>query len=511
MDASARRRRLGWLLIALALVAGLWLRARHLTLHPFWLDEAYSAFAADKGYRFIWTVLPGYETHPPFYSAALRTWTLIAGDSLGAYRSLGVLIGMLILPVVWLAGREMERGLGRKPWTIAIPAILLVAVLPSLVDTARLVRPYYLLTFVNAVGIWSVLRLARVHRETGMLDDLAWRTYLATLALLFWLHNLGALYVAGMGLGLLILIGPVELLRHHARRVLVGHALVAAIALPALLILVDQASAWTHSTWLTFNGNALFDNILLIFGLPGLFGLAVALLLAGLTLGNAGRSRMPLALLAIAVTPMLLALVLTFTVAPVFLPRTLVASGIPLVMLVAASADHSALLRVAFAMLLVLAFERVVQVEQLPPEQNWYGAVRWLTPRLAPGDRIYAYPNEGALPLRYALRDLEQTASIRQIPSEVPARDPSGWYPTGSRGVQSLPTARLTEIANDPVSRATPTIWLLRLGPNAYDKEDDFLHILARTRTPVARFTDRDIDIVGLRSAQPATPEQAKP
>ena len=513
MDFSTKQVRLGWLVIGIALIAGLWLRGRNLTQHPFWLDEAYSAFAADNGYAFIWSILPSYETHPPFYSAVLRSWSLMAGNSLDGYRSLGVVAGLLILPVILMAGRELERGLDRKAWSIAIPALLFAATLPSLVDTARLVRPYYLLSLVNACGVWSVLRLARVRRETGTIEGRAWWVYLASLALLFWLHNLGALYVAALGLGLLILIGPQELLRDHWQRFLIGHALVAATALPAFMILLDQAPAWAHSTWLRFDGTDLFGNVLLIFGLPGLFGLTAALLLGGATLIASGRNRAPIALLVMAGTPTLLALALTLMIAPVFLPRTLVASGIPLILMIAGGADRGLLVRVTFTMLLGLAFIRVIQVQQLPPEQDWYGAIRWLSPRLAHRDRVYAYPNEGALPLRYALRDLNRAAAIRQIPSEVPARDPAGWYPTGSRGVQSLPATRLQEIANDPVSRETPTIWLLRLGPAAYDKQDNFLNILKRNRAEVAHYTDRDIDIVGLRarSPQPAPPKQTEP
>lgn len=513
MSLSITRLRLGWLLIGMALLVGVWLRARNLTEHPFWLDEAYSAFAADRGYAFILTVLPGYETHPPFFSALLRSWTLIAGDSLGAYRAFGAVGGILILPFVWMAARELERGLDRTTWSIAIPALLLAASLPSLVDTARLVRPYYALSLANAFGLWSVLRLARIYRETATLDRASWWAYLASLVFLFWLHNLGALYVAALGIGLLMLIGSKEMFRDHGRRFLVGHLIVAVFTLPAFMILIDQAPSWAQSTWLKFDGTALFDNILLTFGLPGPFGFAAALVLGGTAIGKAKGSRIPTTLLVFAATPPLLALALTFAIAPVFLPRTLVAAGIPLIILIATGANLGMVQRATFVMLLGLALMRVILVQQLPPEQNWYQAVRWLSPRLDRGDLVYAYPNEGALPFRYALRDLHRTAAIRQIPSEIPARDPTGWYPTGSRGVQSLPSARLKQIANDPVSQATSTIWLLRLGPSAYDKKDDFLNILRGSRAEVARFTDREIDIVGLRirSPQPAPAQQAKP
>ena len=86
--------------------------------------------------------------------------------------------------------------------------------------------------------------------------------------------------------------------------------------------------------------------------------------------------------------------------------------------------------------------------------------------------------------------------------------------PTGSRGVFSLPTPRLEAIAGAPETRAVPTIWLLRLGPWAYDKGDHFLHALERDRVRVGHYKSGPIDIIGLRRkdlAPVAPTQQAKP
>ncbi|WP_174286317.1 hypothetical protein, partial [Sphingomonas bacterium] len=47
-------------LLAAAAIAGLMLRYRGIADEPLWLDEAYSAFAADHGWRFLWRVVPKY-------------------------------------------------------------------------------------------------------------------------------------------------------------------------------------------------------------------------------------------------------------------------------------------------------------------------------------------------------------------------------------------------------------------------------------------------------------------
>jgi hypothetical protein len=55
----------------------------------------------------------------------------------------------------------------------------------------------------------------------------------------------------------------------------------------------------------------------------------------------------------------------------------------------------------------------------------------------------------------------------------------------------------LRAIAEDAGS--VRTVWLLRLGANAYDKGDIFLHELERGRRHVGRFQSGPIDIIGLR------------
>jgi mannosyltransferase len=500
------------LLFCLVVVIGaaVWLRINRLTLNPFWLDEAYSAFGADRGYRFIWTILPTYETHPPFYSTILRSWTLLTSDSILGFRSLGAVIGLITLPLIWLAGRELGHAIGRQRSVIALAAVALAAVTPSLVDMGKLVRPYSLMIFAYTLGLWAVFRLARKQRADGQISINGWVGYLVSLILLVWLHNLGALYAGALGLALLILVGPTIFLRHHWRLYLIGHAIVLIAVAPALMTLLDQAPTWTKSTWLTFAPSAVPFQIILIFGIPGLFGVLVAglLILNGMIALKPGQKRFGLALIIMAFVPILLSIFISVMIAPVFLMRTLIACSVPFIMLIALGVDDRIVIRATFVMLFVVTLIRAVQVQYLPPEQDWYAVVRWLAPKLRPGDLVYAYPNEGALPLHYALRDLKKRADIRSIPSDVPARDPAGWYPTGSRGVQSLPAWRLEQIANDPVSRKTPTIWLLRMGREKYDPGDASLRIMERNRTAVGSYSDVAIDIIGLRQSPQITPRK---
>jgi mannosyltransferase len=142
-----------------------------------------------------------------------------------------------------------------------------------------------------------------------------------------------------------------------------------------------------------------------------------------------------------------------------------------------------------------------IQARTAGPMQDWYGAAAWLERRFGPGDQIFAYPNEGALPLRYALRDRGDAFPIRPVPEAIPAQMvPGGWYATGSRGVVSLRQPQLRVIAQSPGTQSVPTIWLLRLGHPTYDPGDIFLRELAKGREVVGHYRNGPIDIVGLRS-----------
>ena len=514
MAISLSRRSFFLFCLAAVISAALWFRINGITANPFWLDEAYSAYAADQGFGFIFKVLPAYETHPPFYSAILSAWTDVFGNSLAGFRSLGLFAGIALIPLCFLAGRAIAEALELDSNLYLLAALALLAVSPPLVYITQLVRPYGVMALVYLFGIYCVFSLARHYNDNNRLNGKLWLGYLVSLALIIWLHNLGVLYAAALGLSLLILIGPLRLIGQHPRAFFIGHLAVALAVLPAFLILLDQAPTWQQSTWLRFHWKGVPENFCTIYGLSGFAAFVMAAFIVGHALLKGDKAQRPiwLVLLVLAFVPMLLSLLISAAIAPVFLPRTLAPLAVAFILLLAGAALSSLMTRVAFASLFVLTTIQVIGVQRLPPTENWHGAVAWLRMQVAPGDVIYAYPNEGALPLGYALRDQGVRVPIRPIPNAVPARDPSGWHPTGSRGVVSLPQYRLETIAADPQSARIGTIWLLRLGAATYDRDDGFLKALLRNRTPVGRWSQDPIEIIGLRqSPQIAPREQAQP
>lgn len=486
---------------------------------PLWLDESYSAYAAAKGFDFLWTIVPRYETHPPFYYSLVRFWTLPFGDSLVALRALGITCGLLTLPMVALSARELARWFPARfgnGMTVIIAALVLTALSRPLVEMAREVRPYPVLILVYAIGLFALIRLGRIAAQESRIARGPFILYLISFALMLWLHNLGALYGAAMGLAFLTLVMRRGLSRADWLWFVGGHLVVALIWLPAILILADQAPTWVRSTWLRFGWEGMRSKLALLYAAQGPKGFysAIALLVLGACalLRQREGGRVLGAVLLLAIVPVAASLAISVLIAPVFITRTMTPVAVPALMLAAIGAGGwSGPLRwIGLTALALLASQLItfnIDARKAHPSQNWYGTIAWLAPRYRAGDEVWAYPNEGALPLDYAARDARLHLDTVPIPTPIPTLDggPGAWNPTGSRGVFSLPRERLRAIVRTPRVDRIETIWLLRLGANAYDKGDVLLQELGAGRVMIARWICGPIDIVGLRRASPTT------
>lgn len=505
--------------IAAALIGVIALAARGwgIWAEPMWLDEGYSAYAASKGWAFLWQVVPRYETHPPFYYSLLRAWTLIVGDGLVAHRMLGLVCGLATLPVMAFAARRLARLAGANPVPVMLAALALTAISPMLVEMTREIRPYPLMILVYASATLALLAIAE-RRAAGLpLAGRAFAGYLACTALMLWLHNLGPLYAAALGLALLCVARAEAMTKADWLWLIGGHLLVLAIWSPALFILLDQAPMWVKATWLKWSTVDLWRRATVVFAGPRddmrIAALVLALLGGTVLLAARGGWRLLAALLLLGGLPLAVSLIVSATIAPIFIIRTMTPLAVPAILLMACGAHWY---RWRLSWLIPFTALAWITVEQARmdlaarerPKRDWYRTMEWLAPRFRPGDMVFAYPNEGALPFDRAVRDYRLTMPSRPIPTAIPSLNPppGSWYVSGSRGVPSLDRAHLRAIAEEPATRAVPTIWLLRLGPWAYDKGDVFLEELSKGRVEVGRFKDGAIDIVGLRkqSSSPA-------
>src|SRR5438046_9525518 len=84
-------------------------RAIGLGARPLWLDEAYSAWFSARGWNYLWTVVPTYETHPPFYYSILKLWRNVASGTPDGLRILSALFSLATIPVAIAAAFAPAR------------------------------------------------------------------------------------------------------------------------------------------------------------------------------------------------------------------------------------------------------------------------------------------------------------------------------------------------------------------------------------------------------------------
>jgi hypothetical protein len=361
---------------------------------------------------------------------------------------------------------------------------------------------------VYAGAMLLLLRLARRIERGQPLKGAGYIGYLLLEEALLWLHNLGPLFGLALTMALGIALLGRRLTRADWAGLVTGHLVVALWYLPGLAILRAQAEAWTASTWLQFRlDGLLLDRIMTLYGVAGWAGLASPVLVvwAGLALARLNNgARLGAILITLALVPVCCAILVSLTVTPIFITRIMTPVAVPALLLLAIGATAEGRYRLARAAAALLLGGSMlvadIKARVRGPELNWYRTVAWLKTHARHGDVVFAYPNEGKLPLAYALRDKKLQLPIRAIPSDVPSLEiGGGWHPTGTRGVSVLPPATLHAIAQESATQAVPTIWLLRLGASTFDPDDRFLRQLHRGRYIVRRWNDGAIDIVGLK------------
>ncbi|HET9811650.1 MAG TPA: glycosyltransferase family 39 protein [Sphingomicrobium sp.] len=488
-------------MVCALVAAAIAVRAAGISLRPLWLDEAYSAWFSAQSWRDLWTIVPTYEPHPPLYYSLLKIWRGLFGDGLGALRSLPLLFSVLAIPVAYAAAIEAERlaptGRGRLR---AGTAALLVAMSPLLVWLGAETRPYPMLIFGYAVAILGVLRLAREFEDRGAGSWAAWAILGAGTELTLWSHGLGVLYAFCLGLAVL----PWAVVRPGSRDrwlKMVATGLVAGLLyLPCLLLITARSGDW-GTGWLHWDPNMIWQLIGL-YSVPreslGIVAFPVAVILLLLAkraiapaIGGGVSWSCDRTILLLWLGPPALAIAISMAFMPVFLMRTLAPTLVPAFLAMATALARTKAERERQLLVGVLSVGltiTAVQISLRPPAEPWNEASSYLARNVSPGDEIWLYPNDSALPLGDAARRQDQHYRVRPLPAAFPALGVDGPIRAGSPAVVSLTDAKADALVADPNLREVKTIWLVSRQEDVFDPDRSLRSALTRVRTPgVAR------------------------
>lgn len=474
------------------MVVALGVRAIGLSSRPLWLDEAYSAWFSSRSWAYLWTAVPTYEPHPPFYYSLLKIWRSLVGGEPAALRSLSLLFSVATVPVVMAATFELDRHRPTgRPLFAAWIAGFLAACSPMLVFLDQEARPYPLMIFAYALAVLGLLRLIRELREGSAGSWSSWLLLGFATEVSLWAHGLGLLYALCLAAALF----PTWIAAANRQRVTRGiivATLVAVAYLPCLLMIVSRAGDW-GTGWLSWRPFMLLQ-IPALYSVPYeaiTVGSAVAALVLLLLCKRAIQSAFQThgwsserALLLLWLGPPLIAAIVSQLGVPIFLPRTLAATLVPAYLAIGAALarTESPLERKWFAAAVVVTLvPTALQIALRPAAEQWDAVRFYLSRHVAPGDEVWLYPNDSALPL-----DAVGPHSYLQrgIPGDYPAVGFKGPIRAGSPAVVSVTHDQAQAIARGDMTRNPRTIWLVTRQSAVFDPQNEVPRALADVRRP---------------------------
>jgi uncharacterized membrane protein len=485
-----------WRVTPLRLIGGLIVLALGLRLigmgvRPLWLDEAYSAWFASRSWHELWTQVPTYEPHPPFYSSLLKVWRDVFGGGAFALRSFSLLFAVATVPLVVAASAELERQRpSGRPRLRAGIAAFLIACSPMLVLMGAEARPYPLLIFAYALALLGLLRLMREF-ATGPGTWPSWTMLVAGTELGLWAHGLGLLYALCMAGALALAWLKSPMTRERLVRGITAAATIVLVYLPCLLMMMRRAGDW-GTGWLSWEP-LMALQLLGLYAIPvevltiasAVAALVMILLVkravqAGIEARGWGAER---AILLLWWGPPLLAIVISQLAMPVFLPRTLTPTLVPAYLALAGALARVESARERFALTAALAITimpAALQIGLRPAVEPWDEVSAYLKRNVGLDDQVWLYPNDSALPLHEA----GNAIPARGIPGDYPATGFKGPIRAGSPAVVSLTPQQAQSVAQDVSIREVPAIWLVTRQSGIFDPQGDMPAALARVRRP---------------------------
>ncbi|MDQ6806311.1 MAG: glycosyltransferase family 39 protein [Actinomycetota bacterium] len=386
-----------WALGALILLAAA-LRFATIASQSYWADESLTVYELHLPFGPMLSAISHAETTPPLYFILAWAWAHIFGTGEAALRSLSAIVGVAIVPLAYMCGREL---VSRRAGVIAAA---FAAVNPFLVWYSQEARAYMLLiALTGASFLWFI----RAERDQSR-RNVAWWTLFSALALTT--HFFAGFLVAPEAVWLLW--------RARSRLVVVASALLAAGQL-ALVPLAAQDTGhgigWIHAIPLVDRISQLPTEFALMtiyrhVTIPeGLWGGAITMVIAVLLLVLAGgpaerRGARIAAAIAATVIAVPLLLGLARPADDFFLVRNLSSAWIPISVALAAAcaAPRARDIGVAAATALVIMFAiATIEIAGNPVFQraDWRGVARALGASSEPR-AILVVGGAEALPLK---------------------------------------------------------------------------------------------------------------
>lgn len=474
MTSQTHRWRLRLLLTGILLLA--WgLRLYALEAQSMWTDEGLSLYRAQLTLPAVLRgliVIDGVatqDTNPPLYFLLLFAVRLLVGDSIFSLRLVGVLWGLLNIPLIYQLGKRL---LGVWP---GVGAAFFLAISPLHVWQSQEMRNYTVLLFFSMLSVWALVCFGQ-SIATGVRWH--WLVLWGAAGVAAILSHYFGIFVFAFGLLALLIIG----LQHHLVRRLPGWVWGTAVLLCLLLLgvagyLLPRFLAERQFDFAFVPLADLLSHTATAFGLgivPGFLGawwrVWPAWLLAlggGLVAWRQGKRADVILLAGYLLVPLLLLYALS-ALSPLYNgPRHLIMSLPPLLMLMAAGlflperyGRVPGMVLAALVIISQLAWLRTQFTDPALVKDDLQGLAHYLNQAAQPGDLIvlhdtiiqfpFDYYYEGAAPWTAVPRLHEQNVAIvQQRLADMGATAQRIWFVTEPTPRTGFPIAALTEWAEE--------------------------------------------------------------
>jgi hypothetical protein len=356
------------LILAGVVILAAVLRFTTITHQSYWLDEAQAAHELHLSFGATLSAWNANEWNPPLYFVLAWPWAKLFGTGEAGLRSFSALIGVAVVPITYLCGREL---VSRRAGLVAAA---FAAVSPFMIWYSQEAREYMLLVALSGL---SVLFFARTFKHAGRRDLALWAVA-SGLALLT--QYFAAFLVAAEALALLY--------RWRNRYTVAAVGALAAIELalvPHAIPNLTHTAPWIVGVPLSlriqqvpvaFGLNTLYLGPAVSYGLIGAAVLA-AVVIALLVIGSEGRELRGVGIAAalagaVLLTPILFALAGHDD----YIARGLVPGWIPLAVVIGAACT-AARARIAGATLAVVLLAAFLYTGAQINDQARYQRTDW--------------------------------------------------------------------------------------------------------------------------------------
>jgi hypothetical protein len=466
---AVREAPIDWRLWGVILVVAAGLRLYGIGTEPLWLDEGYSWWDSRQSLGDLWSLVTQCDPLPPLYPALLKLWSAIAGDSPAALRALGGIAGTLTTLTVLFAGREISA---RVAWIAGV----LAAIAPFQIEFAHEARPYALLVLGAALVTFGTLRLLRTLREPVDVRP-GWLALVAGSAIALWTNNTSVLMVVAVGMMAVALLVADPRSRSLRRPLLVAVGAIALAWLPYVPVYLAQAHGIASDFWIPRPdvwrvGNEL--RFVVGLGSFGVLWVVSMLAVAGLVVcWRDGMRREALFIAGLVVLPVMLNLVVSLTVKPIFIARALIVIAPPFTIALAAALAAIGVKGLRVTVIAGFAAARLATAMPIYTEpdrkEQWDDIARHLVADGARDALVLLVPNELALPLAHALEEAEASVPMRGVPADFPAPGRVARYPSG-KCTPSVVGQDLSPLAE--LVRTKRTVHVVTRKNNVYDPQE---------------------------------------